>query len=162
MSYKVKYPSLYFNWLPLSVRKGHTTPELYIISDDPGILGVCRKYYFMNGPNRDCELENIIEIYEFADCLPHVIAHEYGHSLQGLKYFQIDRKYRSILGWDTDDYDWYVNYFSYLYTEIDAELFACKYASDESSMEWVNVFKDKGRGHWKNFDGNLITKRIFI
>lgn len=137
---KIKYPSLEYNWLPNSLRKGLVTPRLYL-SDDESVGG---QYWAEQDWASDYWGFDLSEgpIIILAGLqTPGTIAHEYRHHWQRHNLMpELDGKQ-----WHTpDDWDAYwdaiVDYFRSSICEFDALRYQIQLAPDDFALEcWERV-----------------------
>jgi len=140
---KLRHPSLEFNWLPNSLRKGLKTPRM-IITDDENCGGRYwhRTQYDCVTPF-DFNLREgaVIELAQLKS--PGTIAHEYRHHWQKYNARLDGTKWQTPDSWD-DYWNAVVAYFNTSWSEFDALRFQVKHAPDDFSLEtWERVGKSR-------------------
>jgi hypothetical protein len=135
---KIKNPSLEFDWLPNSVRKGISTPRLVLLGGD-----WCGGAYWRQTDSRcvpsqfglDMDLSEGAVIGLCASRNAGTLAHEYRH------HWQIESGYKiGASVWHQANADSYqrsiIRYFRSYWWEMDALKFQLKHAPDDVSLLW--------------------------
>lgn len=145
---RVRHPSLEFNWLPNSMRKGLSTPRLVIVDRSD-----CSGFYCKQMPKRcidpwvgmDVSEAPVVAITENATGTAGVLAHEYRHHWQWSTYpapvissvWTEGGNYKASI----------IRYFSAFWWEMDALKFQLKHAPDDVSRLWWDWLMEAQRCH---------------
>jgi hypothetical protein len=147
--FKVKYPSLYFNWLPNSFLKGLPSVNLVFVEnayfggcfldvqnfiDDGEYLG-----FPFSVQNKPLIVININ--HDISSSLAHEIRHNYQSYNFGMNHFGTD--WQKLI--KTNSYkDSIINFFKYNWREMDALKFELKYAPNDITLTWKEwLIKDR-------------------
>lgn len=136
---RVRTPSLEFNWLPNSMRKGLPTPRIVIVNRSD-----CSGFYCNQTMDRcihpwvdmDVSEGPVIGVANDAHGTSGILAHEYRHHWQWLKYSALMG--RSVWS-ETEHHDYkasIIRYFRAFWWEMDALRFQLKHAPDDVSRLW--------------------------
>jgi hypothetical protein len=140
--YAIKYPSLYFNWLPNSFMKGLSIPKLLFI-DDVHYGGVyCpvqeNKIFDFDLKHTSIiiiNIDNVKEDQELASTIAHEMRHHYQTYKFGIETNIIEWKesYSSSINTYKDNI---IKYFNSSIREMDALNFQIKYAPHDIVLLW--------------------------
>lgn len=133
---RIRNPSLELNWLPNSIRKGITTPRIYLLEEEKW-----GGFYSRRTDDRCIPSDVDIDLKEGAAIVLcglktiGSLAHEYRH------HWQVESGYRfgaSIWAEQTEEtyQESIVRYFRTFPWEMDALKFQIAYAPDDCSLQW--------------------------
>lgn len=136
---RVRNPSLEFNWLPNSIRKGLPTPRIVIVNRSD-----CGGFYCAQTKNRcihpwvdmDVSEGPVIGVANNDNETAGIIAHEYRHHWQWLNHSGLMG--RSVWS-EPESLDYkasIIRYFRSFWWEMDALRFQLKHAPDDLSCLW--------------------------
>lgn len=101
---------------------------------------------YLNGKYYDCSngliLVNTYNDYSDKNEIENVLAHEWRHHCQYLRNIYTDPYDSSMFDWNDDYWNSIIKFFSTNKTEVDALLFAEKYAPSDCTTEWISHLKD--------------------
>lgn len=135
---RVRNPSLEFNWLPNSLRKGLSTPRLVIVDrNDCG--GFCCQPTLERCVHPWVEMDvaegAVIGVSSNELDIAGTLAHEYRHYWQWFSYSK--SMAQSVWNHRSTDYKAaIISYFRSYWWEMDALKFQLKYAPDDVSRLW--------------------------
>lgn len=134
----MRNPSLEFNWLPTSIRKGMSTPRLVLLD-----ATWCGGAYWRRTDNRcvpesfglDLDLREGAVIALCASRDPGTLAHEYRHHWQLESGHQFGESVWQQASWASYKNS-IIRYFKSYWWEMDALRFQLKHAPDDVSCLW--------------------------
>ena len=135
---RLRNPSLEFNWLPNSIRKGLSTPRVVLSNRID-----CGGFYCNKTPERyihpwlgmDVSEAPVVAVTELAGSVAASLAHEYRHHWQ---WNNFGHRMRPSV-WDSQNQDYkasIVRYFRTYWWEMDALKFELKHAPNDVSRLW--------------------------
>lgn len=140
---KARFPSLELNWLPMSLRKGLSTPRIFYYTKFS-----CGGYYVRRTFHRCLHIELDVDLKEGAVLViahpdeerQHTLVHEWRH------HWQIENgidkppwPWQDSVGFSTSRYEDAIRAYFKEPTELDALLFQHKQEPDDLSDYWMSL-----------------------
>lgn len=140
---KARLPSLELNWLPMSLRKGISTPR--IVYGDPGfpcggVLYFRTEYRrVLDGIDLDTKEGSVICIADPEQERPHTLTHEWRHHWQHESDWDLSAPWPYHHQETTEAYEREIRRYFRMPYELDALLFQHRHAPDDISDYWLSL-----------------------